>query len=377
MSPLACIISKPVNGAAAGAGTVKRAAWRLDPQTGGLTRVRVLSRYPPRPTTRTGFEKATMTYERLHRALLVDELIGINFVCTFFVGTPIYVPMLAVNNPFSNAFTNSFSARIIRLQRPSGTCLVFPGGRVVVVGARYEMQARWTAWRCCEILRRCGCHQSTVLDFRVRNIAFTVACGPALDLAAFHRDYQMQTEYKPDQFCGLTYYPRQDESWSFNLFSTGKMVLTGVKAAWKGMLIYNGQLPIFRQYIMETRPPTKRELRLAAAAETRAAAKRAAAADLAAGIFTTKKSRRHVKTTVREEEVVVKERGGEVEEEEEEREDLWNDEPIPDYMRDTEAVNAGMPKKRRARKQKRRFTVKGKKKAKLRIDRIGMHNHGE
>ncbi len=303
--------------------------WIPDPKTGYLRRRAPPKPYPPRPPVRTGFEFHTLVYERPNRKLLLNELVGINFVCTFFVGTPVYVPALSQNNPFSNAFTNSFSARIIRLQRPAATCLVFPGGRVLVLGARYERQGLWAAWKCCEILRRCGCRQTTVLDFKVRNIAFTVGCGPAMDLAAFRNDYQIQVEYKPDQFCGATYYPREDESWTFNLYTSGKMVLTGVKSVKKGVKIYNGQLPNFKRYVTATRPVVIRNKMV------RNVTKRPAfdpAKGLSyAGYLSTLESNT-------------------------EEDDVRDDEEIciPEYMQDTAAVIAGLKMRKKRRKPKRR-----------------------
>ena len=314
-------------------------SWMRNTKTGEVRRARPQSKYPPRPRTRTGFERFKISYERPLRKLLLNELVGINFVCTFFVGMPIYVPGLSQNNPFSNAFTNSFSARVVRLHRPSATCLVFPGGRVVVVGARYEKQAQWAAWKCCEVLRRCGCIQTTVQDFKVRNIAFTVACGPALDLAAFRNDYQLQVEYKPDQFCGATYYPREDESWTFNLFSTGKMVLTGVKSVKKGVPIYNGQLPIFSKYVCDERPDM----------------------EMVNGKMVSKNRAPKRKRIQNEEEEPMKRmtmsgyiqtlEGKSAEEIVESDEDAVF---VPEHLRDTAAVLAGLKRRRKRRKPKRR-----------------------
>lgn len=119
-----------------------------------------------------------------------------------------------------------FPGIILKFENPKCTLLIFSTGKVVCTGLKTHDTIQSAILLLKQNMELCG--------INVRDISYTVQNTVAtanfnrrvdLDLATMQLD---QTLYEPETFPGLTY--RMDDSKSvFLVFSTGKIVCTGIK----------------------------------------------------------------------------------------------------------------------------------------------------
>ncbi|MBD3214696.1 MAG: TATA-box-binding protein [Candidatus Lokiarchaeota archaeon] len=133
---------------------------------------------------------------------------------------------IAAKYPQSEYNPERFPGLVMRVEKPRGTALIFSTGKMVVTGLRKASQADKVVEKIVKNITRVGIPIKNP-QIIIQNI---VASGDLhthidLNLAAVVMEYAM---YEPEVFPGLIY-RMQDPKSVFLLFSTGKIVCTGIK----------------------------------------------------------------------------------------------------------------------------------------------------
>jgi transcription initiation factor TFIID TATA-box-binding protein len=133
---------------------------------------------------------------------------------------------IAAKYPQSEYNPERFPGLVMRVEKPRGTALIFSTGKMVVTGLRKASQADKVVEKIVKNITKVGIPIKNP-QIIIQNI---VASGDLhthidLNLAAVVMEYAM---YEPEVFPGLIY-RMQDPKSVFLLFSTGKIVCTGIK----------------------------------------------------------------------------------------------------------------------------------------------------
>ncbi|TXT62080.1 MAG: TATA-box-binding protein [Promethearchaeota archaeon] len=133
---------------------------------------------------------------------------------------------IAAKYPQSEYNPERFPGLVMRVEKPRGTALIFSTGKMVVTGLRKASQADTVVEKIVKNITKVGIPIKNP-QIIIQNI---VASGDLhthidLNLAAVVMEYAM---YEPEVFPGLIY-RMQDPKSVFLLFSTGKIVCTGIK----------------------------------------------------------------------------------------------------------------------------------------------------
>jgi len=124
-----------------------------------------------------------------------------------------------------------FPGLIFRLKRPRTTTLIFGSGKMVCTGARSEKEARKALRRLVKTLKEGGIIIAGKLEIKITNIVASANLDGAVDLLELYegeRSMGGRIMYEPEQFPGLIY-RMEDPRAVILLFSTGKLVCTGIK----------------------------------------------------------------------------------------------------------------------------------------------------
>ena len=119
-----------------------------------------------------------------------------------------------------------FPGLIMRINKPKATFLIFSTGKMVITGLRKADEASPGVTKVVKYIKKAGIKISNP-EITIQNI---VASGDLhtnidLNMAAIVMEYAM---YEPEVFPGLIY-RAQDPEAAFLIFSTGKIVCTGIK----------------------------------------------------------------------------------------------------------------------------------------------------
>lgn len=118
----------------------------------------------------------------------------------------------------------------MRLREPKSTALVFESGKMVVLGAKDENQARIAARKYARIVKLCGVAEGVKVDsFKVSNMVAVADCGFPIRLEGLALAHKNFSSYEPELFPGLIYRLRQPKI-TFLIFVSGKVVITGAKS---------------------------------------------------------------------------------------------------------------------------------------------------
>lgn len=129
-------------------------------------------------------------------------------------------------------FPRKFAALKLCRPKPFSKALFFRSGKIVCVGNRSEEGGREAVRWFCERIAQTLEIRHSIIDISVQNIVATATLRDAklrvrLDRAA--RLFPKNTQYEPELFPGCAF--RFGECWKqvVNVFTSGKIVLTGVK----------------------------------------------------------------------------------------------------------------------------------------------------
>ena len=120
-----------------------------------------------------------------------------------------------------------FNGLIVHNQSPKCTIIYYGTGKVVIVGAKSEMEAESGAFVAYLLLDSCGikCHLS---DFKIHNIAAAGNLGTQIKINEFAKKYHKYVEYDTEIFPGA-FLRHPNIKATIILFYQGNIILTGAK----------------------------------------------------------------------------------------------------------------------------------------------------
>lgn len=129
-------------------------------------------------------------------------------------------------------FPRKFAALKLCRPEPFSKALFFRSGKIVCVGNRSEKGGREAVEWFCERVAKAAQIKMSIVDISVQNIVATsmlVDTRKRIRLERASLLFSKYTQYEPELFPGCAF--RFGESWKqvVNVFTSGKIVLTGVK----------------------------------------------------------------------------------------------------------------------------------------------------
>jgi transcription initiation factor TFIID TATA-box-binding protein len=120
-----------------------------------------------------------------------------------------------------------FAAVIMRLREPKTTALIFASGKMVVTGAKSELDSKLASRKYGRIIQKLGFH-ARFQDFKIQNIVGSVDIKFAIRLEGLASKHHNFSSYEPELFPGLIY-RMVNPRIVLLIFVSGKIVLTGAK----------------------------------------------------------------------------------------------------------------------------------------------------
>ena len=157
----------------------------------------------------------------------------VNVVYTVDVGVSLNLRMIARHTKNCEYNPARFAAlkHRFRMGGDAPTFLMFPTGKIVCVGCKTPSGARDASLFLMAHLRtRCGIFLETG-EHTVRNLVSATRLPHVIDLVTLASVFPLRCMYEPEVFPGLTYKGGGDTGGAtFLVFSSGKVVITGVKS---------------------------------------------------------------------------------------------------------------------------------------------------
>lgn len=152
------------------------------------------------------------------------------------------------------------TAVVLRIREPKATALIFASGKMVITGARSELDARLAGRKFARIVAKCGYHPK-FLDFKVQNIVGSADVGHCIRLEGMERHIRLEdvdkpvyqkrgAAYDPDLFPGLIL-RWMDPRVVFLVFVSGRVVITGAKTCEQLYEGFRKVLPYLKYYVIE------------------------------------------------------------------------------------------------------------------------------
>jgi len=120
-----------------------------------------------------------------------------------------------------------FPGLVYRIKDPKAATLIFSSGKIVCTGARSVTDVKKVVKKVVDMLRKSKIGDPKSYVIQIENIVASAKLESrlSLDKIAFELE---NSEYEPEQFPGLVYRIKDPKA-AFLLFSTGKIVCTGIK----------------------------------------------------------------------------------------------------------------------------------------------------
>lgn len=123
----------------------------------------------------------------------------------------------------------TFSAVVVRFNSPKGAIMLYSSGKYSLAGAKSIKGAHKLNVRFVRAIEEMLGEEIGDSHFEIRYLVGTADLGFELDLNTIIPLLGIeQTEYEPEQFPGLFYRP-PDRNWFCILFTSGKIVFSGVR----------------------------------------------------------------------------------------------------------------------------------------------------
>jgi len=150
-----------------------------------------------------------------------------NVVASARLGDKINLNVIARKIPKTEYEPKQFPGLIFRIERPQATALIFKTGKIVCTGAKSEDDAVEAVRAVIRKLqaKKIKLGDSPIID--IKNIVSTINLQRRIRLERSARTL-VKCMYEPEQFPGLIYRMEEPKA-VFLIFSTGKMVCTGIR----------------------------------------------------------------------------------------------------------------------------------------------------
>ena len=120
-----------------------------------------------------------------------------------------------------------FPGLVYRLKDPKAAALIFSSGKIVCTGARSIEDVRKVVKKVVKMIKTAKLGEPKKYAIQIENIVASAQLPSRLNLDKIAFEME-NSEYEPSQFPGLVY-RMKDPKVAFLLFSSGKVVCTGVR----------------------------------------------------------------------------------------------------------------------------------------------------
>jgi len=120
-----------------------------------------------------------------------------------------------------------FPGLVYRMKNPKAAALIFSSGKIVCTGARSIADVRKVVRKVVEMIKAAKLGKPKKYSIQVENIVASAKLPSRLNLDKIAFELE-NSEYEPEQFPGLVYRMKNPKT-AFLLFSSGKIVCTGVR----------------------------------------------------------------------------------------------------------------------------------------------------
>jgi transcription initiation factor TFIID TATA-box-binding protein len=151
---------------------------------------------------------------------------------------------LHVNNSKYNS--RRFPGVILMLKDPKSTALVFPNGKMNVLGTKTEDDAVISSRKFALMVKKSGHSQVKWSEFKIVNILASANAGFKINLEKLAIDSRHLTNFEPEIFAGLIYRVL-DPKITFLIFTSGKMVILG-KVREEIHVTFQKMLPVLKEF---------------------------------------------------------------------------------------------------------------------------------
>eukprot|EP01041_Mallomonas_annulata_P001415 gene1415-2713_t len=171
-----------------------------------------------------------------------------NIVATVNLG--IQLDLEKISQTARNAEYNPrrFAAVIMRIREPRTTALIFRSGKMIVTGAKTEIESRRAGKIYVAIIQKVGFSTAEFREYKVQNMTATCDVGFPIRLEGLLYAHASNATYEPELFPGLVY-RMVDPKVVILIFVSGKIVVTGAKSE---MVLQTAFINIF-EYLKEFR----------------------------------------------------------------------------------------------------------------------------
>jgi transcription initiation factor TFIID TATA-box-binding protein len=122
-----------------------------------------------------------------------------------------------------------FLGLTLKLDKPNVAILLLPNGKVICTGAKKIEDIEYSLKEVVNKIKSIGVKTKTKTNMEIQNIVASFNLEKELNLSIISKALMLEnTSYEPDQFPGLVY-NMEDLGAILLIFSTGKIVCTGVK----------------------------------------------------------------------------------------------------------------------------------------------------
>jgi len=120
-----------------------------------------------------------------------------------------------------------FPGLVYRLKDPKAAALIFSSGKIVCTGARNIEDVRKVVRKIVRMIKTAKIGNPKKYSIQIENIVASAKIPGRLNLDKIAFELE-ESEYEPEQFPGLVYRMKNPKA-AFLLFSSGKIVCTGVR----------------------------------------------------------------------------------------------------------------------------------------------------
>ncbi len=144
-----------------------------------------------------------------------------------------------------------FPGLVMRVIKPKATGLIFSTGKMVITGMKSHTEAPAVVSQIIARMNKCKIDiKKPVITIQNFVVSGDIKCGIDLNKATIVMDNVM---YEPEVFPGLIYRMKEPKS-VLLLFSTGKIVCTGVKDEETVKLVFDKLYRVVREYEVNMNP---------------------------------------------------------------------------------------------------------------------------
>jgi len=120
-----------------------------------------------------------------------------------------------------------FPGLVYRMKDPKAATLIFSSGKIVCTGARSVADVKRVVKKVVDMLKESKIGDPKSYTIQIENIVASAKLEAKLNLDKIAFELE-NSEYEPEQFPGLVY-RMKDPKAAFLLFSSGKIVCTGIR----------------------------------------------------------------------------------------------------------------------------------------------------